>query len=44
MAKAEKPKKPRGQYEEKLIVKGSFSDLMKAAAKDAQKKSAKKKE
>ena len=43
MAKAAKAKKPRGKYEEKLVVKGSFLDLMQAAVKDADKKSAPKK-
>lgn len=36
MAKASKPKedkKKRGNYDEKLAVKGSFGDIMKAAVK-----------
>jgi hypothetical protein len=46
MAKAEKKKterKKRGEYEQPLKVNGSFMDIMKAAVKDADKKSAKKK-
>ncbi|MBL7682729.1 MAG: hypothetical protein JNK00_05175 [Flavipsychrobacter sp.] len=45
MAKASKVKKPkeRGKYEEKVVVKGSFLDIMQAAAKNANDKSAKKK-
>lgn len=37
MAKEKKPteKKKRGKYDDKLLVKGSFLDLMKAAGKDA---------
>lgn len=38
MAKAAKktvPKKPRGKYNEKLEVKGTFMDIMKAAVKNA---------
>jgi hypothetical protein len=43
MAKA-KPKKERPpKYDEKLAVKGSFLDIMKAAGKDANSKSVKKK-
>ncbi len=34
----------RGSYDEKLQVKGSFLDIMKAAVKDADNKSAEKKE
>jgi len=34
--------KPRGKYSDKLKVKGSFLDLMKAAAKDANTKPPKK--
>ena len=37
-----KPKKERGNYEEKLAVNGSFMDIMKAAVKDTRNKSAKK--
>ncbi len=50
MAKAVKKKedkpapKKRGKYDEKLTVKGSFLDIMKAAVKDADNKSAKKKD
>ncbi|HYG17065.1 MAG TPA: hypothetical protein VEC12_15005 [Bacteroidia bacterium] len=32
------PKKKRGKYTEKLEVKGSFLDIMKAAVKNADKK------
>lgn len=44
MAKAIKKskKKIRGQYEEKLAVNGGFLDIMKAAGKQANTKSAKK--
>lgn len=44
MAKATKKakKKPRGKYEEKLAIVGSFIDIMKAAGKQANTKSAKK--
>jgi len=45
MAKAtdRKPKKPRAnKYDEKLEVSGSFLDVMKAAAKNANNKSGKK--
>lgn len=37
MYKSEKNtvKKPRGKYEEKLKVKGSFLDIIKASVKDA---------
>ncbi len=35
-------KKPRGKYDEKLAVNGSFMDIMKAAVKDADKKAKKK--
>lgn len=38
-----KKSKKRGQYEPPLKVKASFTDLMKAAMKDADNKSAKKK-
>jgi hypothetical protein len=41
--KKAKPKKERGNYEEKLAVNGSFMDIIKASVKDAKKKSAKKK-
>lgn len=43
MAKAVKKakKKKRGQYEEKLAVNGGFLDIMKAAGKHANIKSAK---
>ncbi len=41
--KKETPKKERSQsYEDKLKVKGSFLDLMKAAVKDAKSKDKKK--
>jgi len=46
MAKATKPKKDdkkRGDYDEKLAVNGSFMDIMKAAAKHADKNSSKSK-
>lgn len=45
MAKASKPKEPkkRGKYDEKLAVKGTFLDIMKAAAKNANDNSAPKK-
>ena len=46
MAKAEKKKeerKKRGQYDEKIAVKGTFLDIMTAAAQHADKKSATKK-
>ena len=36
------PKAKRGKYDEKLAVNGSFLDIMKAAGKQANKKSAKK--
>jgi len=45
MAKAvkkNKPKKGRGNYDEKLAVTGSFLDIMKAAVKHANNNSAKK--
>jgi hypothetical protein len=43
-AKKTKSKKPREEkYEEKVIVTGSFLDIMKAASKDATNKSAPKK-
>lgn len=38
-----KPEKQRGEYEEKLKVKGSFLDIMKAAMKEADEKPKKKK-
>ena len=41
--KAAKRKK-RGDYDKKLAVKGSFVDIMKASMKDADNKSAKKKD
>lgn len=49
MAEKKDDKKPvkrkkRGNYDEKLAVKGSFLDIMKAAAKNANDKSAPKKE
>jgi hypothetical protein len=49
MAKASKkkktlPKKERGSYNNKLSVKGSFMDIIKASVKDATNHSAKKKE
>ena len=50
MAKAAKKKaetpapKKRGKYDDKLQVNGSFMDIMHAAMKDADKKSAKKKD
>jgi hypothetical protein len=45
MAKEKKAKKSNRptKYDEKLAVTGSFKDLMKAAVKDANKKSAPKK-
>lgn len=45
MAKAKKAKKSNRatKYDEKLTVNGSFKDLMKAAVKDANNKSAPKK-
>lgn len=45
MAKVSKPKerKKRGKYDEKLAVKGTFLEIMKAAAKNANDKSAPKK-
>lgn len=43
--KKDKPTKKRPEnYEEKLKVKGSFLDIMKAAVKDANNKEPKKKE
>jgi hypothetical protein len=42
--KKTKPKKKRpAEYDEKLAVKGSFLQIMKAAGKDANNKSVKKK-
>ena len=41
--KTPKPEKERGEYEEKLQVKGSFLDIMKAAMKEADEKPKKKK-
>jgi len=41
--KKTKPKKKRGQYDEKLSVNGSFLDILKASAKDANNKSVEKK-
>ena len=36
MAKEKKPeRKKRGKYDDKLLVKGSFLDLMRATGKDA---------
>ena len=43
-SKKKAKKQERGSYEKKLAVKGSFLDIMKAAAKDANNKSAAKKE
>lgn len=45
MSESKKPKerKKRGKYDEKLAVKGTFLDIMKAAAKNANDKSAPKK-
>ena len=40
--KAKPKKKDRGEYDEKLAVNGSFLDIMKASAKHANAKSAKK--
>jgi len=40
--KAKKKNNRANGYNEKLAVKGSFLDIMKASAKDANKKSAKK--
>jgi hypothetical protein len=45
MAKAAKPKKPRSdKYDKPLAVKGSFLDIIKASVKDAENKTADKKE
>jgi hypothetical protein len=41
--KKPKTEKARGKYEEKLVVKGSFLDIMKAAMKEADEKPKKKK-
>ena len=41
--KTPKPEKHRGEYEEKLQIKGSFLDIMKAAMKEAAEKPKKKK-
>lgn len=41
--KSPKPEKQRGEYDEKLKVKGSFLDIMKAAMKEADEKPQKKK-
>ena len=41
--KTPKPEKQRGEYDEKLQVKGSFLDIMKAAMKEADEKPKKKK-
>lgn len=41
--KPSKPEMKRGQYDEKLQVKGSFLDIMKAAMKEADEKPKKKK-
>lgn len=39
MDKKEKPKKPRAdKYEEKLAIKGSFENVIKAIVKDTKKK------
>ncbi len=45
MSKGDKKSAPkkRGNYEKPLVVKGSFMDIMGAAIKDADKKSAPKK-
>ena len=46
MAKAKKKpakRKKRGKYDEKLAVKGGFIDIMKAAVKNADENSSKKK-
>ncbi len=42
-AKKSTSSKKRGKYDEKLKVNGSFMDIMQAAMKDADKKSAPKK-
>lgn len=36
-------KKPRGKYEEKLVVKGSFLDIIQASVKNANDKTTEKK-
>lgn len=41
--KKPKVEKPRGKYEEKLVVKGSFLDIIQASVKNANDKAAKKK-
>ena len=41
--KSPKPENQRGEYDEKLQVKGSFLDIMKAAMKEADEKPKKKK-
>lgn len=41
--KTPKPENPRGKYEEKLVVKGSFLDILTAAIKEADEKPKKKK-
>lgn len=41
--KTPKHETPRGEYDEKLQVKGSFLDIMKAAMKEADEKPKKKK-
>jgi len=41
--KMPKPEKQRGKYDEKLKVKGSFLDIMKAAMKEADENPKKKK-
>ena len=41
--KSPKPEKERSEYEEKLKVKGSFLDIMKAAMKEADEQPKKKK-
>ena len=38
-----KPQTPRGKYEEKLVVKGSFLDIIQASVKNANDKTAEKK-
>lgn len=38
-----KPQTPRGKYEEKLVVKGSFLDIIQASVKNANDKTTEKK-
>jgi len=40
--KTPKPQTPRGKYEEKLVVKGSFLDIIQASVKNANEKAAEK--